>query len=198
MGKVSIGLRGWRFDEADVFSEEDELRPLSEMPPDVRKRIQRLSTVVSAPCDVCWLHQESATECRVAEVVYGEPGAEVLLCDEHETDFVYWYREAGGQAHRGTAALQDRFHEWIASGNSAPNWYDGIEHIATNPTAVPEAKVVDLSTIDPELPDEQKERIDLRNMEIRHGEDAERDDRDESKPDDTQSPDVDLSRDYPT
>ena len=39
MGKVSIALRGWRFDEAAVFTNDGELRPLDEMDQDTRERI---------------------------------------------------------------------------------------------------------------------------------------------------------------
>ena len=38
MGKVNIGLRGWRFDE-DVLGEDGRVRPLATMEPEDRQRI---------------------------------------------------------------------------------------------------------------------------------------------------------------
>ena len=140
MAKVSIGLRGWRFEEADVFTSEGEVRPLDEMPPDARERVLRLSALVGSPCDACWLihGDENIEQCRVAEVVYGEPLAEVVLCGTHEPDFLYWYREKGGDAYRGSEDLEDAFHEWFAGGGRAPDDYRGIEHVDTDPDDLPE------------------------------------------------------------
>ena len=53
MGKVSIALRGWRFDEAEVFDEDGEIRPLEEMSEETRKRLVRLRVVAGEPCDPC-------------------------------------------------------------------------------------------------------------------------------------------------
>jgi hypothetical protein len=140
MAKVSIGLRGWRFDEEAVFDETGRFRPLAEMPRDVSNRVSRLSALVTSPCHACYLvHGEAdVAACDVAEVVYGEPMAEVLLCADHERDFLYWYREAGGEALRGDPELRDAFHEWFADGGRAPEGYAGIEHVDTDPADLPE------------------------------------------------------------
>jgi len=68
MGKVSIGLRGWRFDEDEVFDDEGRYRPLDEMPRDVADRISRLTGLVTSPCHACFLlHGESEiAACNVA------------------------------------------------------------------------------------------------------------------------------------
>jgi len=139
MSKVSIGLRGWRFDEDEVFTDDGNLKPFGEMPPEPRTRIIRLHRLVEAPCDACWLIHGDAEvhECNVATVVYGEPFAEVVLCDEHERDFLYWYREDGGKEYRGDEAFEDAFHEWFADGNRAPEGYGGIEHVDTDPEGIP-------------------------------------------------------------
>lgn len=141
MGKVSIGIRGWRFDEATVFDERGELRPLEDIPEDERNRLVRLSAILGEPCDACWLaHQSGDIErTRQVEVVYGEPLAEVLLCAEHEQDFLYWFREEGGRRFAGTATLRDRFHEWFHDGGRAPEGYAGIQHVDEAPDRLPGA-----------------------------------------------------------
>jgi hypothetical protein len=140
MAKVSIGLRGWRFEETDVFTPEGAIRPLDEMPPDARERVLRLSALVGSPCDACWLihGEEDVEQCRAADVVYGEPMAEVVLCTSHEADFLYWYRAEGGSAYRGSEDLEDAFYEWFADGGRAPEEYGGIEHVDTDPEDLPE------------------------------------------------------------
>ena len=140
MAKVSIGLRGWRFEESDVFTPDGEVRPLDEMPPDARERVLRLSALVGSPCDACWLihGDENIKQCRAADVVYGEPMAEVVLCGSHEPDFLYWYREEGGSEYRGSEKLEDAFHEWFADSGRAPEDYAGIEHVDTDPEDLPE------------------------------------------------------------
>lgn len=198
MGKVSIGLRGWRFDEDAVFDEDGEFKPLEEMPADDRHRIHRLMSLVGSACDACWLlhGDENISECNTAATVYGEPEAEVVLCTAHEDDFVYWFTEAGGDDYRGEPELQDVFHEWFVEGGRAPEWFDGIDHVDTEPEAIPDPQR-EATVHNVETPTEKKERIDLRNMEVRRGEDAERDERDETDPvplDD----DLDLSREYPS
>ena len=50
MAKVSIGLRGWRFDEADIVSEDGVLKPLEEIPEEPRERLVRLVGLVDEPC----------------------------------------------------------------------------------------------------------------------------------------------------
>ncbi|MFB6135353.1 MAG: hypothetical protein ABEJ04_01180 [Halobacteriaceae archaeon] len=199
-GKVSIGLRGWRFDESEVFDESGDFRSLDEMPEDVRVRLTRLVTVFDAPCDACWLvhGDEGIAKCNVSEVVYGEPYAEVTLCAEHERDFYYWYQEAGGARHAGTEAFQEEFHEWFAGGGRAPDWFEGPEHVQTDPERTPDPDVPDLETLNVELPEEERERLDVREL---AGDDL--DDRDEDEgggegdPADLDLEDVDLDAEYP-
>jgi|GEM_PF-133562 len=140
MGKVSIGLHGWRFDESELFGDDDEWRSLEAMSPDTRKRLLRLQTVIGKPCDACYLlHGEADKEaCNVAEVVYGEPMDEVVLCTDHETDFLFWFRERGGRSLAGQETFRDAFHEWFDDGGRAPTGYEGIEHVAAEPEALPE------------------------------------------------------------
>lgn len=167
MGKVSIGLRGWRFDEEEVFTDAGELRPIDELPQDTRERLVRLSVVAGAPCDACWLihGDENIAACNVASVVYGEPLDEVVLCDEHERDLVYWYREEGGQQYRGTPAFQDRFHEWFDDGGRAPDGYVGLEHVETDPDATPrpdpDTEMADLDAALADLDDDELEALDV-------------------------------------
>jgi hypothetical protein len=140
MSKVSIGLRGWRFDEDEVFEADGTVRPLGEIPPDARQRIVRLATILGEPCDACYLiHREPEIEqCNVGQVVYGEPLGEVVLCDAHEPDFLYWFREEGGRALAGETEMQNAFHEWFAGGGRAPGGYEGVEHVEREPDGVPD------------------------------------------------------------
>lgn len=164
MGKVSIALKGWRFDEEDVFDEDGGFRPLSEMDDDTRVRINRLTTLREKPCDACWLihGEEDIERCRPAEYVYGEPRAEVLVCEEHLPDFSYWYLNDGGEAYRGEVVFQDEFHEWFEAGNRAPAGYEGIEHEATEQESVPEPSA-EMTVRDIPVPEDEQVRIDLRN-----------------------------------
>jgi len=198
MGKVSIGLRGWRFDESEVFDEDGNFRPVSELPDDVRDRLLRLTAVHDEPCDACYLiHGEAEVQkSAVAEVVYGEPYAEVLLCAEHERDFYYWYFEEGGEERRGTEQFQDAFHEWFAAGNRAPEDYDGLEHVETGPADVPTPEVPDLEATRVELPEEERHRYNLREMRIETG--AEASEPIEPDGDDVDDSDLDLDVDYPS
>jgi len=141
MGKVSIGLRGWRFDEDAVFADDGTVRPLDNMPEDTRERILRLSGLMDEPCDACYLRygEGEIEQCRPAQVIYGEPMGEALLCSVHEADFVYWFREDGGHGHAGETELRDRFHEWFADGGRAPEDYAGVEHVEADPDDVPDA-----------------------------------------------------------
>lgn len=166
MGKVSIGLRGWRFDEEAVFTPEGELRPMDEMPDETRDRISRLTALVGSPCDACWLiHGDDEVDvCNPAEVVYGEPLGEVLLCQEHEPDFLYWFNEAGGDAYRGDSAMQDAFHEWFADGGRAPEEYAGLEHVDTDPDAVPRPSTAAPDPADFDPPADEAAGIDLRDL----------------------------------
>jgi len=175
MEKVSIGLRGWRFDEDAVLTDDGELKPYGEMEPEVRDRVSRLYRLVESPCDACWLiHGDAEVQrCRVAQAVYGEPFEEVVLCDEHEPDFLYWFLEEGGRDLAGTDEFEDGFHEWFLDGGRAPEDYGGVEHVETDPDGLPE--------------------FELDDPEASEGED-DPDDESTDEPDD----DLDLGMDYPT
>jgi len=192
MAKVSIGLRGWRFDEAEIFTDDEELKPLDEIPEEPRERLMRLVGLVEEPCDVCYLDygEDEVHRCNQAEIVYGEPSGEVLLCPEHEPDLLYWFREEGGSEHAGSLEFGDRFHEWVAAGNEAPEGYGSVEHVDEDPDGLPD------------LPDQQDvrerierdfegDRIDI--LELAGESD---DGGDELNEDDFE--DVDLSTDYPS
>jgi len=140
MAKVSIGLRGWRFDEDVVFDEDGNVRDIAEMSEDTRNRLIRLQSLLGEPCSACWLvhGQEDVEQCNMGDVVYGEPLAEVLLCSEHEPDFVYWFQEAGGSEYAGTATLQDEFFEWFAEGDRAPESFGPIRHVDEAPDDLPD------------------------------------------------------------
>jgi hypothetical protein len=169
MGKISIGLRGWRFDEEEVIDENGEIRPLEQMEPDTRYRIVRLTTLVGEPCDACWLihGQENAARCNPTDVVYGEVLGEVTVCAEHEADFLYWYREAGGSQYRGEKALQDEFHEWFADGGRAPEGYGGIEHVETDPDSVPNPDMHrELPSLEEEIDELDDETIDDMDLDL--------------------------------
>jgi hypothetical protein len=122
MAKVSIVLRGWRFDEDEVFDDDGSVRPLEEMEPDTRQRIVRLLSYVDEPCDCCYLiHGDADIEqCNPAQAIYGEPLGEVVLCNDHEADFVYWFQEEGGRQLAGETELQNAFYAWFDDGNRAP------------------------------------------------------------------------------
>jgi hypothetical protein len=167
MSKVSIGLRGWRFDEEEVFTEDGDLRSIDEVSPDTRDRLVRLSVVAGQPCNACWLihGDENIQECNVARVVYGEPLHEVLLCNEHEPDFLYWYQEEGGSQYRGEAeAFEAAFQEWFAAGNRAPEGFRGVEHVETDPDSVPQPEPdVEQDTLEEaiaELDDEERQALE--------------------------------------
>jgi hypothetical protein len=181
MSKVSIGFRGWRFDEDEVFDERGDYRDFEEMNDDASARLRRLPALMDRPCDACYLLYGDDDEARNAPAaVYGEPRAEVLLCDEHERHFYYWFLEEGGDQYRGTEALQEAFREWFADGNRAPEWYDGPEHVATDPADMPDPDIPDPEVVNVELPEDERARIDLRD-----GIDAE-------------ETDLDLDAEYPT
>lgn len=166
MAKVSVGLRGWRFEEDDIFDEDGNFLPWGEMPVDARRRLARLQAVVDRPCDACWLTHgnENVDRCNTASVVYGEPMAEVLLCDDHEPDFYYWFREAGGDEYAGTEAFQERFHEWFAAGNRAPEGYAGVEHVVAD--EAPDPETPDLEELNVELAPEEQAELDLRGLDL--------------------------------
>ncbi|WP_232702020.1 hypothetical protein [Halobacterium wangiae] len=163
MTKVSIGFRGWRFDEDEVFDENGDYRPLKEMSEDTRERLGRLPLLADRPCDACYLSDGESDNSPTA--VYGEPGAEVLVCDDHEPEFYYWFLEDGGDEHRGTETLQDAFHEWFAAGNRAPDWYDGPDHVETEPENLPEPDLDNVEAVNVELPEDEQSSVDLRDVE---------------------------------
>lgn len=141
MAKVNIGLRGWRFDEDEVFGDDGRIRPLGTMDEDTKARVLRLAERVTDPCDACWfVHgNDDVAKCRQAAVIYGEPRGEVVLCNEHERDFVYWFRRVASDDLIGTPDLRDEFHEWFLDGGRAPAEYEGLEHVDRNPEEAPEA-----------------------------------------------------------
>jgi len=192
MAKVSVGLRGWRFDEEEIFTDDEELKPLDEIPEEPRERLVRLVGLVEEPCDVCYLEhgEDEIHRCNQAEIVYGEPKGEVLLCPEHERDLLYWFREEGGSEHAGTLEFADRFHEWVAAGNEAPEGYGSVEHVDEDPDGLPD------------LPDQQdiQERVeqdfDGDRIDILELAGESNDEGDELDEDDLG--DIDLSTDYPS
>jgi hypothetical protein len=167
MAKVSIGIRGWRFDEDAVFDDDGEVRSLAEMPEDTRNRLIRLTSILSEPCDACWLiHGEDDIEqANQVEIVYGEPLAEVVLCSDHEPDFLYWFREEGGSQYAGTATFQEQFHEWFDDGNRAPEGYAGLDHVEDDPDSLPDVSGEDeLEEVEEqvsELDEAERDALDL-------------------------------------
>ncbi|WP_101297936.1 hypothetical protein [Halegenticoccus soli] len=165
MAKVSIGLRGWRFEESEIFTDEGEFKPLEEIPADPKERLVRLSYLIEKPCDACYLihGEEEITRCNQARIVYGEPMDEVLLCDRHEADFLFWFREVGGRDLVGDEDFRDAFHEWFVGGGRAPEGYAGIEHVDTDPDDLP-------TPPDPqEIQDRLNEHFEGRRIDIRAG-----------------------------
>jgi len=161
MSKVSVGLRGWRFDEDEIFTDDGLFRELGEIPLDARQRLIRLVFLVEKPCDACRIQhgEDELQRARQAAAVYGEPGEEVLLCDDHEAEFIYWYQEAGGSAYRGDPALADAFCEWFSDGGRAPEAF-AVEHVETDPDELPEPP--DGEEIQAKLEENfEPERIDL-------------------------------------
>ena len=193
MAKVSIGLRGWRFEESEIFTEEGEFRPLDEIPDDTRQRLVRLTYLQGEPCMAChYIYgDEEKHRCKEATIVYGEPMAEVLLCNEHEADFLYWFRERDGADTAGTDSVQTGFKRWFTNGNRSPDDYGGLEHVATDPDSLPSPPDADELTrrLNQEY-DGKRKRIDLRTGEISwiNGSDETID---EGSP-------LDITREYPT
>jgi len=192
MAKVSIGLRGWRFDEEEVFTDDGEFRPLESVPDETRKRLIRLTYLQEKPCDACYLiHGEAEKRrCNQAEIVYGEPMEEVLLCSEHEADFLYWFREEGGSEAAGSETFRDQFHEWFLDGNRAPEGYGGLDHVDTDPDTLPTPpEPAELNRRLNENHEGERKRIDLRTGEIKTVDDDD---------DEPSLGDVDLGREYPS
>ncbi len=87
MGKVSIGLHGWRFDESELFGDDDEWRSLEAMSPDTRKRLLRLQTVIGKPCDACYLiHGEAELLDDIRPEFEGEGVKKVGSRDDGDAD----------------------------------------------------------------------------------------------------------------
>jgi hypothetical protein len=198
MAKVSIGLRGWRFEESEVFTDDGDFKPLDEIPEEPRERLLRLSYIVTEPCDACYLVHGEADKrrCNEATIVYGEPLDEVLLCDRHEADFLYWYREAGGSAHRGDPELRDEFHEWFADGGRAPEGYGGVEHVDTDPEDLPDPP--DAQEVQRRLEEMESfegARLDMRELLAEEAREADEED-DEERLDPDDDLELDMS-DYP-
>ena len=141
MGKVNIGLRGWRFEEDEVFGDDGRVRPIGTMDDETKTKVLRLAERIGDPCDACWLKwgREDVSRCRPGEAIYGEPGGEVLVCRTHEPDFIYWFREEGGSDLAGDVAFGEAFHDWFVDGGRAPDDYEGIEHVDEDPDAIPQA-----------------------------------------------------------
>lgn len=179
MGKVSIGMLGWRFDEDEVFEGDGSFRQLDEMPHDVRQRLVRLGMVTNAPCNACWLihGDENVDECNRAGYIYGEPLSEVIVCEEHEPDFIYWFREDGGSEYRGSDEFQDAFFEWFLDGNRAPDRYEGMEYVESDPDDLPDPPRPDAEDF-PELMGEAYEESGMHEEPI-------------------EASDLDLSAEYP-
>jgi hypothetical protein len=139
MGKVSVGLYGWCFNESDIFNESGHFIPLSEMPLDTSRRMSRLTSIIGSPCDICWsIHgDKDLSLCEVARVVYGEPFEEVLLCFNHEKDFIYWFREEMGFEQSEKPEFKNMFYDWFSNSNGAPDSYTGIEHVSTDQSSLP-------------------------------------------------------------
>jgi len=197
MAKVSIGLRGWRFDEAEVFDEDGEFRPFGGLSPDVQRRLARLAVIHDEPCDACWLvhGEENVEDCAVAAAVYGEPFAEVLLCGDHERDFHFWY-EREGHRFAGTEEFQDRFHEWFAAGGRASEDYEGVEHVETDPADLPDP-AADPSVANAPVPEEEQIEIDIRNMEAYEGAEVTERRTEQEESEDLDAEDLDLDTEYP-
>lgn len=193
MAKVSVGLRGWRFDESEIFTEDEEFKPLKEIPEDPRQRLLRLSRLVEQPCDACYLiHGEAEKKrCNPSAFVYGEPMDEVVLCADHEPDFIYWYQNDGGSELRGEPEFADTFHSWFADGNRAPEEFGGVDHVETDPDGLPE----------PPSPEELQERLEAdyerSEIDLREYIDDEPTDEDD-RIDDEEIDDLDLDTSYPT
>jgi len=192
MSKVSVGLRGWRFDEDEIFTDEGLFKKLGEIPLDARQRLIRLVFLVEKPCDACRIQhgEDSLERAQQAAAVYGEPDGEVLLCDDHEADFIYWYQQAGGSDHRGEPEFADAFFGWFSDGGRAPDGFGAVEHVETDPEELPDPP--DATDIQETLEaNYERERIDLK----QYADDTDTDrDREQVAPEELD----DLDTEYPT
>jgi hypothetical protein len=86
----------------------------------------------------------------------------------------------------------DRFHEWVAAGNEAPEGYGSVEHVEEDPDGLPD--LPDQQEVQERLEaDFEGERIDI--LELAGQEDTEREEITEEELADS---DLDLSTDYPS
>ena len=194
MGKVSIGLRGWRFEEDDLFTDDGNWLPVMEIPEEPRQRLLRLQVVIGKPCDACYLihGEEEKRRCREAAIVYGEPLEEVLLCDDHEADFLYWFRERGGSDLVGEETFRDAFHEWFDDGGRAPEGYAGLEHVEEAPDDLPDLP-------DPEeLYDLDEELLEDDRADFEDEDGSENGDAETAEGGEEDDFELDLDREYPT
>ena len=200
MGKVSIGLRGWRFDEEDIFTDAGGWRPLEEIPKEPRHRLVRLQVVMNKPCDGCYLvhGDEEIQRCRPASIVYGEPLDEVLLCDDHEADFLFWFRERGGSTVAGEETFRDAFHEWFDDGGRAPDGYGGMDHVEEAPEELPDLRDPETLYEDDDLLADERPDLDdaAESADDDAGDDTDAGEADDD--DDLSVDDLDLDREYPT
>lgn len=165
MAKVSIGLRGWRFEESEIFTEDGDFKPLDQIPREVRNRLARIPVLMDMPCHACYaIHGDADIDrCTVPSVVWGEPMGEVVLCTAHEPDFHYWFTEKGGRDFAGSESLREAFVAWFEAGNRAPPDHEGMEYVDTDPEAVPRPPVPEPDAMD--RPDVAAGRsIDLRDF----------------------------------
>ncbi len=108
------------------------LRPGAGNSPAVRVLAERVSTPVTpAGLFTATKTSNSAT----SRIVYGEPMGEVLVCSDHEADFLYWFREEGGEP---TAAKRRsaEFHEWFQGGNRVHRMEHSDVHVQRTPAEV--------------------------------------------------------------
>jgi len=198
MAKVSVGLRGWRFDEEEIFTDDEELKPLDEIPEEPRERLVRLVSLVEEPCDVCYLEHGEAEvhRCNQAEIVYGEPKGEVLLCPEHEPNLIYWFRGGGRQRARRRPRVRRPLPRVGRRGQRGPGWVRPVEHVEEDPDGLPD------------LPDQQDiqerveqdfdgDRIDILEL-AGETDDEEEGTADKLTEDDLAESGVNLSTDYPS
>jgi len=64
--------------------------------------------------------------------------------------------------------MQDAFHEWFAEGGRAPEGYEGIEHVNTDPDALPEEPdpTEELPTLEEELEAMDDEDLDALGVDL--------------------------------
>jgi hypothetical protein len=92
----------------------------------------------------------------------------VVVCADHEPDFLYWFREAGGRDLVDRPSdFEDAFYEWFADGEHAPEDYGGMEYVNTDPDAVPRPQPdVDMPTLEEELERLDDEELDALDVDL--------------------------------